>query len=293
MTEKSKLSHLKAFKPKAGWLPLPKAVFSFGIADEANALANDLSTKEMARATASSVPELQAVLKDTSGATRVEINVVLCTFTFQFAQRGSISSGPPWAILEEVDDTRSSPNPRADAEILFNKAGLVRVNDDEAEKARLEVDAVREATGLVWRQLMLREFDRAIAANEIVLYARVGSAIAPFIALPSDVWRMLTILDWQNAVARDPEGTLFYSVHAQQARLAVSTARDESTAIRALAAELAHNPDLKRADAEAWCERSGFKLPRRAFRFRVWPKARGRAGLPETGSPGAKRKSVR
>ena len=105
--------------------------------------------------------------------------------------------------------------------------GLVRVGDEEAAIGLREHGAVRRATGLVWRQYMLREFDRAVAANEIALFARVGSAIAPFKALPSDVWPLLTILDWQNAIARDPEGLLFYSLHAQLAKVAISTARDE------------------------------------------------------------------
>jgi hypothetical protein len=171
--------------------------------------------------------------------------------------------------------------------------GLVTVSPEEAEKGRLEFEAVRKATGLVWRQFMLREFDRAIAANEIALFARVDSAIAPFAAVPPDAWRMLTILDWQEAIARDPEGLRFYSLHAQRGRVPVSTAHDENAAIRALAVELANNPDLKRADAKDWCEKTGFKLPHRGFRFRVWPKARERAGLPETASPGRKAKSVR
>ena len=232
MTEKRKLSHLQVSKPKAGWLLLPRAVFRFGVTDEADALLNDSSKKETARATASSLPKLLAVLKETSGATRVEIDPALFTFTFHFIQSGSCWGGPPWALIESIDEPKTSLDPRASAEAFFTKDGLVRVSPEETERARLEFDAVRRATGLVWRQFMLREFDRAIGANEVASYARIGSAIAPFSALPSDVWRMLTILDWQNAIAHDPEATLLYSVHAQQARLAVSTARDESAAIR-------------------------------------------------------------
>jgi hypothetical protein len=218
MIEKSKPSRLHVSKPKAGWLLLPRAVFSFGVAHEADAIAKNSSNNEVTGATAMSLPRLHAILKETSGATRVEIDPSLSTFTFQFVHRGSIWSGPPWELLENIDGPKPSHDPRADAEALFNTGGFVRASPEEAEKAQLEFSAVCKSTGLVWRQLMLREFDRAIAANEVALHARVGSAIVPFSALPSDVWPMLTVLDWQNAIARDPEGILFYSVHAHRER---------------------------------------------------------------------------
>lgn len=283
----------KSSKPKAGWLPLAKAVFRFGMADEEEAAAISSSENGTREATAMPIAKMEAVLKEHSGAVHVEIDPAQCTFVFQFFHNGAIWGGPPWELLEDIHGARPSHDPRADAEALFNKEDLVRASDEEAEQGLREHDAVRRATGLVWRQYMLHEFSRAVAANEIVLFARVGSAIAPYDALPFDVWPLLTILDSQNAIARDPEGLLVYSLHVQQTRMTVSTARGENAAIKALAAELAHNPDLKRADAEAWCEKTGFKLPHRAFRFRVWPKARQRAGLPETAAPGRKAKSVR
>ena len=291
MIKKNKPSHLHVSKPKAGWLLLPTAVFRFGVADEADAIANNSSNNEVMEATVMSLPQLHAILKEASGATRVEIDPAQCTFVFQFSHRGSTWGGPPWGLLENIDQARPSSDPRADAEALFNKVGLVRVGEEEAAIGLREHGAVRRATGLVWRQYTLREFDRAVAANEIALFARVGSAIAPFKALPSDVWPLLTILDWQNAIARDPEGVLFYSLHAQLAKVAISTARDESAAIRRLADELAHHPNL-RADAEAWCKKAGFRLSHTGFRFRIWPQARRRAGLKEIGSAGRKRKSV-
>jgi hypothetical protein len=283
----------KSSKPKADWLPLAKAVFRFGVADEGDAAGKNSSVGNATDAAIFSLARLATILKEESGAFHVEIDPIQCTFVFQFFHSGAIWGGPPWELVGKIDETRPSHDPRADAEALFNKEGLVRASDEEAEQVLREHDAVRRATGLVWRQYMLHEFSRTIAANEIALFARVGSAIAPYEALPFDVWPLLTILDWQNAIARDPEGLLVYSVHVQQTRVTVSTARDESAATRALAVELAHNPDLKRADAEAWCETAGFKLPHRAFRFRVWPKARQRAGLPETAAPGRKAKSVR
>jgi hypothetical protein len=206
MIKKSKPSCLDGSKPKAGWLLLPRAVFRFGVADEADAIANDSSNNEVMEATVMSLPQLHAILKETSGATRVEIDQAQCTFVFQFSHRGSTWGGPPWALLENIDQAKPSPDPRADAEALFNKVGLVRVGDEEAAAIGLrEHGAVRRATGLVWRQYMLREFDRAVAASEIALLARVGSAIAPFEELPADVWPLLSILDWQTAIARDPD----------------------------------------------------------------------------------------
>ena len=292
MIEKNKPSHLHVSKPKAGWLLLPRAVFRFGAADEANATANNSSKNEAMEATTTSLPQLHAILKETSGATHVKIDPARCAFVFQFSHGGSTWGGPPWALLGNIEEAKPSLDPRADAEALFNKEGLVRIGDEEAAIGLREHGAVRRATGLVWRQYMLREFDRAVAANEIALFARVGSAIAPFEALPPDVWPLLNMLDWQNAIAREPEGLLLYSVHAQRAKVAISTARDENAAIRCLGAELAHHPHLKRADAEAWCKKTGFRLSHTGFRFRVWPQARQRAGLKEIASPGRKRKSV-
>jgi len=69
--------------------------------------------------------------------------------------------------------------------------------------------------------------------------------------------------------------------------------RTEAAATRALAAHLRQNPDITRDAAEAWCGREGFKLSKRGFRHRVWPKAREEAGLPSLAPAGRKPKSVR
>ena len=162
MIEKNKPSHLHVSKPKAGWLLLPTAVFRFGVADEADAIANNSSNNKVMEATVMSLPQLHAILKEASGATRVEIDPAQCTFVFQFSHRGSTWGGPPWGLLENIDQARPSSDPRADAEALFNKVGLVRVGDEEAAIGLREHGAVRRATGLVWRHYMLREFDRAL-----------------------------------------------------------------------------------------------------------------------------------
>jgi hypothetical protein len=72
---------------------------------------------------------------------------------------------------------------------------------------------------------------------------------------------------------------------------APATENPENPAIEALASHLKTNPQIKRADAEEYCERAGYKLSKRAFFARVWPRARERAGLPPTARPGRKRKS--
>ena len=221
MIEKSKPSRLHVSKPKAGWLLLPRAVFRFGVADEADAIANSSSKNEAMEAAATSLPQLHAILKETSGATRVEIDPAQCTFVFQFSHRGSTWGGPPWALLENIYEAKPSLDPRADAEALFNKEGLVTVGDEEAAIGLREHGAVRRATGLVWRQYMLHEFDRAVAANEIALFARVGSAIAPFEALPPDVWPLLNMLDWQNAIARELGATHAINPQTQSAPEAI------------------------------------------------------------------------
>jgi hypothetical protein len=221
MPAKSDTSHRQVSKPKAGWLPLPKAVFRFGIAAESDAATKGLSKSGAMEAAATSLATLQTILKEQSGAADVEIDTAQCTFVFHFYQRtASTWGGPPWELLEKIDGTESSHDPRADAEALFNKEGLVRASDEETERGLHEHDAVRRATGLVWRQYILRDFGRAVAANEIALFARIGSSVAPYEALPFDIWPLLTILDWQNAIARDRGGMLAYSVHAHQARRA-------------------------------------------------------------------------
>jgi hypothetical protein len=301
MPEEKTQPRRRLLGPKADWLPLARAAFRFGVvenegakADSEDSLSEALKTSAVDTPAALSLSQLAEILKERSGAIDTNIDPEQCTFTFQFYERrASAWGGPPWAILAEGSKTGTTSDPRSDAEALFNKEGFVIVSDEEAAKGAQEWDAVRKSTGLVWRQFMVREFDRGIAAKKIILWARIGSVLAPFEALLPDVWRVLTILDWQDGIARDPEGVLYYSIHAHRADAAVSIIADESAAVKALAEELRQNPNLRRAVAAGWCAKAGFKISKRGFQDRVWPRARTRAGLPELGLPGRKAKSSR
>jgi hypothetical protein len=72
-----------------------------------------------------------------------------------------------------------------------------------------------------------------------------------------------------------------------------STAAQERAAIKALAAHLTNNRDLRREDGMAWCRAEGHDLSIRGYRNRVWPSARVEAKLDEKGSAGRKRNSAR
>jgi len=226
----------------------------------------------------------------------VEIDPVSGTFSFFFQSpdRGASSiCGPPWAILGKVGDSAVKSDPQLPAEALFNKIGFVRTRDEDAMRDAKRLDAVRRATGLVFHQFMLRAFDRAISAKRVLIYARVKSATAPLQQLPSDVWLILEVLDWGTGMAHDPQGVLYFSIHAASTKRPVSIAAQESAAIKALAVKLRNNPELTRAEAAAWCHAAGLRLTERGFQNRVWPRARAGAGLAERATPGRKRKSLR
>jgi len=67
------------------------------------------------------------------------------------------------------------------------------------------------------------------------------------------------------------------------------TTKQETDAIRALAAHLEKNPDLKRDAADTWCRKSGYNVSGRGFKERVWPDAREKAKLPRKASAGRKK----
>jgi hypothetical protein len=110
--------------------------------------------------------------------------------------------------------------------------------------------------------------------------------------LAPDIWALLTVVDWEHGIARDPDGILYYSLQGYPARPATSVAGTETRITRELAARLRADPDTKRADAEKWCK-SQAKVTARGFQNRIWPKARELAGLPAQGKAGRKRKSSR
>ena len=69
-----------------------------------------------------------------------------------------------------------------------------------------------------------------------------------------------------------------------------ATVGHESAAVKALASHLKIEKQLTRDEAAEWLRKSGYKLGKRAFQ-RVWPEARGQAGLPRLASPGRKPKT--
>jgi hypothetical protein len=264
---------------QVAWLSLNVAIFKFGIADEQDPTASRENAWEeltLAEVSADNGPaslnDLAKILREITGAQYAEINRDNCTFSFSFCSPDNGASwigGSPWAILDPPD---MAPNldPRLEADALFNKVGLVLSSDEDTAQHAKTGRAVRFATGLVWHQYMLRAFDRAILANRVILSARIGAASAPFANIPVDVWPILTVIDWQNGIASDPQGDLYYSLRAASARqpsMAPSIAADENKAAKALAMQLKSNPKMKRAEAASWCRAIGYKLSDRGFQY--------------------------
>jgi hypothetical protein len=169
------------------WLPLRWAVFKFGLPNE------HLDEAE--------------ILREKTGADRVEINTAGSEPTFDFAwSDGCCFSGAPWAILAEpvVGAVLPGEMPTAmRAATAKEKAVWV---------ARCQ--AVRAATSLVWNQFLVRGFDRAVSADAAVLYGRLRAVMADFVQVPADVWAMIEVADWQNGIAVAPDGTAYFSIHA-------------------------------------------------------------------------------
>jgi hypothetical protein len=242
--------------------------------------------------------QLAEMLKEESGAREVQIDPHDGTFLFSaqsFSGGASCTGGPPWAMLATLPHD-ADPQLETKAKALLNKKGFVltRVSDEQAAFVAERYEAIRTATGLVWRQFMLRSFDRAVSSTLVKLFARVERPMAPFEQVPADAWPVLDIIDWQNGIAIDPHETLYYSIHAKGSIVpAVRTAADESSAIKALASLLTNHPELTRSQAMSFCETRGYKLSRRGFQNRVWPRARRQAGLEEIAPPGKPKKSLR
>jgi hypothetical protein len=210
----------RRLEPAADWVPLRKAVFTFGeaaddtAADLFNKPLDTLTNAEIAAISGKqfSIRRLTRMLKEKSGATEVDIDPGALTFSFSFVDKGAtVFGGPPWAILSE--DRAVSTDPPVAAETETNM--FVMIDGEQAAVESKRFRAVREATGLVWRQLMLRAFDRAVSTRAVALYARTQSVSAEFEQLPADVWPLLEVADWQNGVAVAPDGTTYWSIHVQ------------------------------------------------------------------------------
>jgi hypothetical protein len=221
-------------------MPLRQAVFAFSMAEDT----------EIVEIGATPLPELAKILEDKSGACKAEIDPTRLVFLFHFyADRATIiSGGAPWAILEQPRETTFNPDPQLEAEALFNKEEFVKrgfvnisISDEEAARLSKRDRAIREATGLVWRQYMLRSFDRAASIGAVVLYARTRTVAADFERLPAHVWALLEIADWQNGVAVAPDGTAYWSIHAQRSEVDVPSTHAPATS------NAPASPVLKRA----------------------------------------------
>jgi hypothetical protein len=170
-------------EPAADWLPLKRAVFTFGVAADDMAIDHHdrpfdtLTDAEIAEigTTPFSIRRLTRMLEEMSGATRAEIDLGMLAFSFFFVGNGStLIGGPPWTILNGSGETAVNPDPRVAAEGIFNAEGFARIDDEQAARQSHRYRAVREASGLVWRQFMLRVFDRAVSTGAVVLYAQTG-----------------------------------------------------------------------------------------------------------------------
>jgi hypothetical protein len=306
---------------QGGWIPIARAVFRFGIADIDASTTSETPPRAVglfspdafeSREGASginlakyetkppSLGDLAQLLQEKTHAREVEIDQEDGRFIFGFDLPGggaSVYGVTPWVLLA-MPEAPLAIDPRVEAEALFNKEGLVRISDEDAEYAAQQNRAVRDATSLVWRQYMLRAFDRSVAEGRVKLYARVQSPLAPFLQLPKDLWARLDVVEWQHGVARDSEGTVYYSLHADDSSQKTSAAQsnivaDESAATKALAAELKRNLGMSREQASSWCKANKYQISGRGFLNRVWPDARIKAGLPSRASAGRKRKSTR
>ena len=184
-------SHRRILKPKPDWLPLARAVFVLrakaGPGSKSQFPLELGQLRNGKESGPSSLEQLAELLKETSGATTVKIDPRGGTFTFTFCatRRGAACyGGTPWDLLGDINESASGP--RHDAEAMFAKAGFVGMSESDASNEAHRLKAIREATGLVWRQFLLRDFDHAVATGEAVLLARVRSLRDEFEPLSTD-----------------------------------------------------------------------------------------------------------
>jgi hypothetical protein len=203
MGKRAARQKLDSIKP--GWVRLREAPFRFRASRNSHGGFSE----------GTSLDDLAATLTEKSGAIEAHINPEAQTFGFGFisftGQGGQYWGGPPWQFLasdevrEELIDQQPGP------EILFDKN--LRLMDDEevrAERQRSRVIAL--ATGLVWRQTMVREFNNAVEAGQITLFAR-PTAREPFQPIPPDVWPSYEIRDWETGYVIGPDSLTLLSIH--------------------------------------------------------------------------------
>jgi len=228
------LSKKHWIKPEPDWLPLRKAPFALlkRGASPRLAVPEEVSPSEpleriedwaavekthLGENDETSVEAVEQILAEKSGAERVEIDPKGATFSFWFGppQTGggtSVISGSPWVILD-WEQRETAVDPRREAEDLFDPR-CITVDDQTAAREAKRYRAICRATGLVWRQYMLRSFDRAVSRGTAMLIGRPKTFSAPFERLPGDVWPLLQVIDWENGVAVAPDGTRYFSIHA-------------------------------------------------------------------------------
>jgi hypothetical protein len=160
------------------WLSLIEAVFRFGTAEEdckttqtmpdiaEDGLWLDQLSKFLDEGRASfSLNQLKKILKAISHADNVDIDPEVYTFRFVF---GNYSlQGDPWNLvkIKPIHTGAKVIEYLPGSNVILKRKHSPDAND----KNRL---IVQKATRLVWGQLMLGAFGRAVSMGEIVLYAR-------------------------------------------------------------------------------------------------------------------------
>ena len=82
------------------------------------------------------------------------------------------------------------------------------------EQSRMRSPAEQGCARGYWPRLApvhLRAFDRSVAEGRVKTFGSVSK-------LPKDLWARLDVVEWQHGVARDSEGMVYYSLHADGPR---------------------------------------------------------------------------
>jgi hypothetical protein len=185
-----------------------QAVFRFGIAEDGLAFnGNDkpLSATEGECVGGGAMPrslgQLTKILQETSGASKAEIKESTSTFSFHFAgSETRYFDGSPWVLLKKMP-----PSLIATLEAEESGGGHTHFLDVEVSKNAKRIRPVRAAIDLVWSQIMLPAFNRAVSTGTVELYARPNVTSVHF-----------NVVDWDNAIAMAVDHTTFWSIHAER-----------------------------------------------------------------------------